>query len=114
MSCQTVDFTIRKGDLLPAIVATLYNTVSGVDTIVDLTGATIEFVYRPLLGGSTVTRTAAIVGSPTLGKVTYVWITADTLVAGDFHAYWRVTFPSTKVGTYPNKVYNLIQVSEGL
>lgn len=114
MTCQTVDFTIRKGDLLPAIVATLYNTIDGVDTVVDLTGSTIEFIYKPLLSGSAVTRTAAISGAAALGKVTYVWITADTLVAGDFHAYWRVTFPSTKVGTYPNKSYNLIQILESL
>ena len=114
MSCQPVDFSIRKGDLLPAIIATLYNRVSGVDTIADLTGATVEFAYKPVLGGSLVTRSATIVGSPTLGKVTYLWITADTNTAGDFQAYWRVTFSGGKVGTYPNNAYNLFQVVEGL
>lgn len=114
MSCQTVDFTIRKGDILPAIVATLYNTVAGVDVIADLTGATVQFLYKNVIGGTLVTRTAVVVGSPTLGKVTYQWVSGDTVAAGEFYAYWRVTFTGGAVGTYPNKAYNLIAVIESL
>lgn len=114
MTCQTVDFTIRKGDVLPAIAATLNNTVAGVDTAADLTGATVQFIYKPRLGGTSVTRTATIVGAPTLGKVTYQWIAADTATAGEYNAYWRVTFSGGSIGTYPNGSYNLIKVSESL
>lgn len=113
MSCQAVDFSIRKGDRLPAIVATLYNRIANVDTVADLTGATVEFVYKPILGGTAVTRTATVLGSPTLGKVTYTWALADTAEVGEFHAFWRVTFTDGRIGTYPNKTYNLIQVVEG-
>ena len=115
MSCQTVDFTIRKGDVLPLIEATLYNNVAGADTIADLTTATlIEFLIKPVLGGALVTRTGSIVGAATLGKVRYSWVSGDTSVAGDFHAYWRVTYPGPKLTTYPNKTYLLVQVVESL
>lgn len=109
-------FTIKKGDTLPEINASL-TTGPDADTqvAVDLTTATSTIlVIKPVAGGSSTRLTGAIVGSPTLGNVKYVWQAGDTSVAGSYDAEWEITFGAGKIQTFPNDSYFSIIISSDL
>lgn len=103
------DFTIRKGDRLPAIQAQLLDG----ETPVTLAGATIELRYRPVAGGTVTAKTAAIV-DPLTGTVKYEWAANDTDTAGVYAAAWRVTFADGRKSSYPNVGFFKIAVTDDL
>lgn len=105
------DFTIKKGDRLPVIQATLKDS-SG--TAVDLTGATVRFhMARP--DKTVVVDAAAVVLSPaTDGRVEYQWGASDTGAPGDYLAEWEVTFQSGREQTFPNDGYLTVRIVEAL
>jgi hypothetical protein len=107
------DFVIKKGDLLPAIVATLKDA----NGPVDLTGTTVKFILRKV--GATATKvnaTAAIDGDQVnnKGKVSYTWVGTDTDTAGVYEAEWQATFTGSKPMTFPNDGYNVIRITDDL
>jgi hypothetical protein len=101
------DFFIRKDERAPAIEADL--TRQG--KVVDLTGAvSVELIYQPEAGGTVVTRTAQIV-SATLGTVKYDWVAQDTATVGIYLCYFRVTWPSGILESFPNRSHNKFAVT---
>lgn len=102
------DFTIKQGDVLPIITATL--TDENGDAM-DLTGvARVDFQYRRK-GGSTVTTRTATVTDAANGGVEYAWVSADTATPGLMYAEWRVDYDGA--GTYlthPNTGFIDIEV----
>lgn len=91
-------FYLKRGDTAPAIVLALTNADG---SVVTLTSATIALkIRREDLSAAAVSRTMTIV-SATLGTVTYSWVADDSATPGRYRMYVVVTFPSTKIGTYP-------------
>ena len=90
---------------------TLYD---GDGSIPDLTGATVVFHLRQF-GSPTykVNAAGAIFGSPTLGQVSYNWLSADVDTVGLYEASWVVTYPGGTVRTYPSDDTDLIEIVTG-
>jgi hypothetical protein len=108
------DFSIKHGDTLSAISATLEDQ-SGVP--VDIQNANIRFKMKPISGGAIAIDSAATnaqtgaggTSNPTTGQVVYSWGTyAGT--ASLYLAEWEVTFSGGSVQTFPNDGYMLVNV----
>jgi hypothetical protein len=93
-------FFLTRDDLLPTLRATLKDPPT---SLAPLTGATVKLVLkpRPPLTGVAVEKTMTIIDA-TLKIVDYAWVAGDTAVAGEFDVVVRVTYPDTKVVSYPN------------
>lgn len=105
------DFFLKRGDTLPAISGALKNADG---SVVDLTGATVVLkIRRADLTAAAVSRTATVV-SASAGTVSYAWVAGDVATPGDYLLEWVVTFPSTKVATYPGDGYLMLHVLESL
>lgn len=103
-------FIIKRHDTLPALEAVL----SDADGPVNLTGCTVQFAMRPARAcASSVPpfKRAAAVVSPTLGKVRYSWIAADTAEPGNYIGEFEVVFDGGGVWTFPNSGYVPISVA---
>lgn len=93
------DFTIKQGDTLPPIGATLKDAAGAA---LDLTGASVRFHMRP--GGesaASVDQVCEIVDAAA-GKVRYAWQVGDTDAPGSYVAEFEVTFSDGRVLTIPN------------
>lgn len=103
------DFQIKSGDRLPAI-STILKRSNGQP--VDLTTATsVHFVMRDLTASAPmVDQPATVVGSPTLGQVTYFWADGDTAVPGIYDGSWVVHFADGERQTLPTDDYLEIEV----
>lgn len=109
-------FTIKKGDTLPIITATLTTGPdAGTQTPVDLTTSTaIILVMKPVLGGSADRLTGSVNGTPTDGGVKYIWTALDTDTAGTYNCEWEITFVAGKIQTFPNEAYFQVVVADDL
>ena len=103
------DFSIGKGDRLPAIEAELLQG----EKAVNLTGATVEIRYRPQAGGAVTTKTASITDAAK-GCVSYGWVSGDTDTAGVYVARWRVTYADGKKSSFPNVGFIKIAITDDL
>lgn len=92
------DFTIKRGDTLPVIAATLADE----NGPIDLTGATVRFHLRTALTGEIAVDGAATVTDADAGTVEYEWEAGDTAVDGDYRAEWEITFSGGATLTCPN------------
>ena len=100
------DFTIKQGDTLPLLQATL--TDENGDPM-DLTDATdLKFRYRRK-GSSTVVERDATIVTAASGIVRYAWQAADTATAGPMYAEWQVYY-GTDILTHPNTGFIDIEV----
>jgi hypothetical protein len=104
---MSTTITMKRGDLLPALAATLSNEAG----VFNLTGATVDVLWRPAATGldaiegteSTATaqrRTAAVV-SEVAGTVSYAWVAGDTDTAGTFDLEFEITVGG-KTLSFPN------------
>lgn len=104
---MAADFTIEQGDTGPAIQVTCYavdDPVQGVDTPVDVSGATFKFNMGKANTSTVLVDhgTATVVDGPN-GKVKYQWQAGDTAVAGQMWGEFEGTFSDGTVVTFPNK-----------
>jgi len=84
---------MKQGDLAPALV---------IDTNADVTAASSKVAkIRRRHGGTVVTKTLTTVGDPTLGVLTYQWVTGDTDVVGTYEIEAVVTFASGLIQRFP-------------
>jgi len=98
------DFSIKEGDLLPAIAATLDPTAG------DLSGCTVTFLMRRVDADTVKVNAAAVVVDGPAQAVRYDWTGTDTDTAGTYDAEWQVTYPSLKTSTFPSDKYHRIAV----
>lgn len=91
-------FTIRAGDRLPVITATLQDA-AGIP--VNLTTATaVKFQMKQ--PGTPKIDAAATITSASAGTVSYAWVLADTDTPGRYRAVFEVTWSDGKKQTFPN------------
>lgn len=105
-------FTIKKGDLVPAITATLMQAVGSTSpAAIDLTTATgVKFAMRNRSTGTIKVDAAATVVTAAAGTVKYQWIAADVDTVGDYDAEWQITWVSGRQ-TVPGAGYDTIRVT---
>lgn len=98
------DFTIKRGDTLPSVVATL----SDQNGAINLTSAaSVKFIAKS--AAYTITGTCVIT-TPAYGVVTYNWGTSDTANAGDYQMEWEITWSAGVVETVPNDGYKTLTI----
>jgi hypothetical protein len=90
-------FTIRSGQVL--VVPATLNKPDGTPLV--LTGAVVAFQMFPSAGGNPLVNAAATILNPLTGAVVYTGTAADTAAAGEFVAYFVVTFPGVVPVAYP-------------
>lgn len=105
------DFTIKRGDTLPVLSDTL---VYSDGSAVNLTGASVNFVMRPMTALAPTTNAVATVVSPTAGTVSYTFTTGDTAASGVFSACWRVTFSGGTLMTFPTVGQMEVSIEEDI
>jgi len=104
-------FYIKQNDTSPSIQATLEN---GDGQKVNLSGCSIRF-YMKEIGSATVKVDGAVtVVNENTGLIRYDWVDSDTNVAGNYHGEFQVTYPSTKVETFPNDGYIKIKITDDI
>jgi hypothetical protein len=74
-------------------------------SLADLAGCTVSFLMK----GSGIAIKAAATISGT-GYFEYQPIASDVAKAGTFRQEWELTFPSTKILTFPNGDYNTVNI----
>lgn len=94
---MTSTLDVRRGDTLPALVATLTDGPTGAP--VDLTAATRVRVLGKRGTATIVDEDQA--GRSATGVVTRAWQAADTLTVGTLRFVIQVTWPGGKVQTFP-------------
>lgn len=103
-------FYIKKGDLLPAIQATLKATDG---TALNLTGATVAFKMKLREAANPKVNAAGTVVDAATGVVKYVWQGTDTDTVGVYDAEWILTFSGNKQ-TVPSNGYFRVSVEAPL
>ena len=104
------DFTIRQGDTLPTIRATLTTTTGAVVDLSSAASVIFKMARRPGVTPK-INAAAAVIGLPTAGTVEYTFLTADTDAPGRYVGEWQVTFSSGAIETFPNCTYSIIRVA---
>jgi hypothetical protein len=102
------DFSIKRGDTAPPLVAVLRSEGG---TALDLSDVTsVAFKMRPATGvGSAVTGSAAVVDA-LAGKVAYSWRSGDTAVIDLYWAEFEIRWNSGEVQTVPSDEYIEVRV----
>ena len=97
-----------RGDTGPAIFETLYDA-EGKE--VDLSGSSVRFLLVDMDGVLVVDGVAELINGGVLGGVKFdAWTTTHTGTAGNFRREWEVTFPSTRIESWPkeDRVYDVV------
>lgn len=103
----TPTFTIKRGDRLPYISASLSNG----DSPADISGATEVFFVMKKAGGSkeVVIKKPAVVSDGAAGEVRYEWEAGDTDVSGRYTGEFEVCYGTVRA-TYPSNGYVIINI----
>lgn len=116
---MAVDFTIKQGDTLPALTATLTDS-RGLSPFVEddgttpLTGYSVRCHIVHARTGSVLVDEDADVDDEEDGDVSYQWQAGDTATAGTYHAEWSVLYASGDTLTFPNNGFNVILIVPAL
>jgi hypothetical protein len=98
--------TIKKGDRLPSVTATL--KLNGVPY--DLTGKTVTFRMWERGKSTLKVNATAVVVDAAAASVRYDWASGDTDTAGDFDQNWKVVGGDSKPLTFPNDGFDEVIV----
>ena len=107
------DFTIKQGDLEPAISAVLKDHDGDVVNLSAASGVT--FQWRPVDGGALVSA-AGTIASAANGRVQYDWASGDTDTVGTYKAEFVVDWGGspTRYQTFPSSGFLYFRVEEDL
>lgn len=107
---MTTEHTIKLGDTLPAITATL---TGGTGAAQDLAGATVRIAFRAVggLGAPALVGDVTIV-SATAGTVSYTFPVGATaaLGVGIFQFEFEVALSGGGVATFPSDGYHTLRI----
>jgi hypothetical protein len=98
-------FVIKRGDTLPAIESTLYESVDGVESVVSLAGASAVYFRLREAGANgefVFSKEGSIIAPASDGVVAYDWEEGDTETPGKYVAEWEVHFGPGKIRTFPS------------
>jgi hypothetical protein len=105
------DYTIKQGDTLPLLQATLTDS----NGAVNLSGAaSVRFRMVSADTGAVTVDALAQIADPLNGIVSYAWTPSDTSTAGEYLAEFLVTFGNGTVEHFPNDSYLWIRVVRAL
>lgn len=105
-------FKIKQNDTSPSLEATLKD---GNGTVIDLTGATVNFHMRQIGKTTVKVDASATVSSPaTSGVVEYQWTASDTDTIGVFQGEFEVTYSTGAIETFPNGSYIAIEILDDI
>ena len=114
---MSTTFTIKRGDTVPSMVATLSSTVSGVSSAVDLTTASVVTAFFGDSAGVILDRTCTVVTAAS-GIVSYTFLSTDWdsggLVAGTYSLEFQITFNSGAILSVPTSGYCKLVVKPDL
>lgn len=95
------DSTIRRGDTLPGLTATLTNADGSAP---DLTDTDVTLVLRGATVEAAETVLDAEVTDPTTGTVALTWTQANTpSVPGVYFAHWALAYPTGQSESFPSE-----------
>lgn len=102
---------VKEGDTDIPFPATLTDSTGAV---VNLTGASVDFVMALPNTPPKVNADAVIVGTPTLGQVLYTSGPTDLNEVGTYFVEWEVTFAGGGKQRFPGDGYNVVAVRKNL
>lgn len=98
-----VSFTVKQGDTLPV----MFGTLSDASGVVPLTLASSVYLHATHIStGAVLINAPCVVVAADQGKVSYTFLTADTLVAGDYEFEFLVNWSSGAKQRFPNRLPN--------
>ncbi len=100
-------FTIKRGDTLPFIEATL-RSESGAP--VNLTAASVLFKMKKPGSNAVLISRACTITDAANGVVRFIWQAGDTDTIGNYSAEFEATFFDGSVETFPNDGYVTVRV----
>lgn len=105
-------FRIKKGDLEPAMTATLMQQVgTAAAAPINLTTATsVKFAMRNKNSSTPKVDATATIVSAAAGTVKYTWTGTDTDTAGDYDGEWQIIWPTARPQTVPGSGYDQILI----
>src|SRR5215213_8754438 len=100
------DFTLKRGDTRPLLMAQLVDIAAGVQTPINLTTATgVKLIMKlqnaPANTTPTVNSACAFVNRTT-GTVSYTWTSANTATVGIYNIEFEIAWNDGGVETVPN------------
>lgn len=104
---MATDFTIKEGDRLPELEATLYGAN---DEVAPLNGSTVTFILSDKATGTLLLNSPAVLVDADLGQVKYAWAIGDTDMAGSYRGEFEVTYGDGRRLTFPNDSYIDIKI----
>ncbi len=114
---MSTTFTIKRGDTVPSMVATISSTVDSVTTVVDLTLATEVLAFFDS-SGVILERACVVDANPLLGKVSYTFVDADwatgQFAVGSYKLEFQVTFSDGSILSVPTSGYLKLTVKPDL
>jgi len=88
------------------------DTLTSNGAVVDLTGATVQFLMEHT-DGTKIAETATIV-SPASGTVRYVTAAGDLAKVGEYRQEWKATLADGSVLRFPSGGWNKVKVIDNL
>lgn len=102
--------SMKRGDRIPVLRAALKGSDGAA---LNLTGATVTFRMRSVLGGALKVNASAVVLEAETGIVQYSWGATDTDTVGTFDGEFAVSIAGL-VETVPNSGFVTIEIGERL
>ena len=103
-------FKIKQNDTKPPLKVILRDS-DGLPA--DVTGASVVFSMRGQPAGTTkVDKQSVTINDASAGDLQYDWASANTNTADVYEGEFQVTYADTRVQTFPNDGYILIDVKD--
>jgi hypothetical protein len=107
---MTVDYTIKAGDRVPDLAATLTDAAGTPVNLTGNTGVAFRMTSVDSLTGTPAVDAAAVVDTPATGSVHYAWGVGDTDDPGLYYGEFQVTWGDGRTTTFPNGSNILIKI----